>query len=88
MQVTRGWPRVGPVLNDWREIDSAAIAALQPDVVFCDIAQLPAQRDLSAIVHPLAIYEVDRIDIATIYCSAVVRWVETFTVGELLESTL
>jgi len=39
-------------------------------------------------VHPLAIYEVDRIDIANDLLQRGVRWVETFTVGELLESTL
>ncbi len=84
--LTRGWSRVGPVLNNWAEIDSAAIAALQPDVVFCDIAQLPAQRDLRAIVHPLAVYEVDRADIANDLLQRGVRWIETFAVGELLGS--
>jgi glycerophosphoryl diester phosphodiesterase len=79
-----GWSHVGPVLNDWREIDSFGIAALQPDVVFCAIEQLPAQRDLSAIVHPLAVYEVDRIDIANDLLQRGVRWIETFAVGELL----
>jgi glycerophosphoryl diester phosphodiesterase len=82
--LARGWPHVGPVLNDWREIDTASIAALQPDVVFCAIEQLPAQRDLSAIVHPLAVYEVDRIDIAEDLLQRGVRWIETFAVGELL----
>lgn len=84
--LTRGWSRVGPVLNNWQEIDSAAIAALQPDVVFCDINQLPARRDLSAIVHPLAVYEVDQRAIADDLLQRGVRWIETFAVGELLES--
>jgi glycerophosphoryl diester phosphodiesterase len=84
--LTRGWSSVGPVLNNWPEIDSSAVAALQPDVVFCDVDILPPQRDLSAIVHPLAIYEVDQLDIANDLLQRGVRWIETFTVGELLES--
>jgi len=86
--IERGWAHVGPVLNAWQEIHSAAIAALQPDVVFCAIEQLPAQYDLSAIVHPLAVYEVDRFDIANDLLQRGVRWVETFTVGELLAANL
>jgi len=82
--LSRGWSRVGPVLNNWHELETAGIAALQPDVVFCALEQLPAQRDLSAIVHPLAVYEVDRLDIAGDLLQRGVRWIETFTVGELL----
>lgn len=82
--IANGWPHVGPVLNDWREIDSPGIAALQPDVVFCATAQLPAQRDLSTIAHPLAVYEVDQPAIAADLLQRGVRWIETFAVGEML----
>jgi glycerophosphoryl diester phosphodiesterase len=82
--VAHGWPHVGPVLNDWQEIHQPAIATLRPDVVFCAIEQLPAQRDLSAIPHPLAVYEVDQFAIADDLLQRGVRWVETFAVGELL----
>jgi glycerophosphoryl diester phosphodiesterase len=85
--VAHGWSRVGPVLNDWREIHSADIATLQPDVVFCAIEQLPMQQDLSTIVHPLAVYEVDQFAIAAHLLQRGVRWVETFAVGELLAAT-
>lgn len=82
--IEHGWPRVGPVLNDWREIHGASVDAMQPDVVFCAIEQLPAERDLSGIAHPLAVYEVDQPAVAADLLQRGVRWVETFAVGELL----
>lgn len=84
---TRGWPAVGPVLNTWEEIDSPALAALNPAVVFCDVHDIPARRDLHAIAHPLVVYEVQDIDIASALLQRGVQRVETFTVGELLEAT-
>jgi glycerophosphoryl diester phosphodiesterase len=83
----RGYARVGPVLNTWEEIDSPTLRALQPAVVFCDVDQLPAQRDLHALDFPLAVYEVDEITRASALLARGVRWVETFAVGELLEQT-
>lgn len=82
--VAQGWKSVGPVLNDWQELQDPRIAALQPDVVFCAIEQLPAQRDLSIVPHPLAVYEVAERAIAEDLLQRGVRWVETFAVGELL----
>jgi glycerophosphoryl diester phosphodiesterase len=82
--VAQGWSQVGPVLNDWQEIHTPGIAALKPDVVFCAIEQLPAQRDLAAFGHPLAVYEVDQFATANDLLQRGVRWVETFAVGELL----
>jgi glycerophosphoryl diester phosphodiesterase len=82
----RGWPAVGPVLNTWEEIDSPTLAALEPAVVFCDTKQLPPQRDLRAIPHPLVVYEVQDAKIAANLLQRGVQRVETFTVGELLET--
>ncbi|MFT3928920.1 MAG: glycerophosphodiester phosphodiesterase family protein [Spongiibacteraceae bacterium] len=83
---TRGWSAVGPVLNRWEEIDSPALAALKPAVVFCDVHDIPAQRDLRAIPHPLVVYEVQDAHIANNLLQRGVQRVETFTVGELLET--
>lgn len=83
--VSRGWTAVGPVLNTWEEIDSPALAALRPAVVFCDVHDLPAHRDLHAIPHPLVVYEVQDIKVATALLQRGVQRIETFTVGELLE---
>ncbi len=83
---TRGWDAVGPVLNTWAEIDSPTLADLQPSVVFCDVHELPAQRDLHAIPYPLVIYEVQDAKIAAGLLQRGVQRIETFTVGELLDS--
>lgn len=80
----RGWPALGPVLNSWEEIDSPTLAALRPAVVFCDVQQLPANRDLRTIPFALAVYEVDQSDAAQALLARGVRWIETFAVGELL----
>jgi glycerophosphoryl diester phosphodiesterase len=82
---TRGWPRVGPVLNHWNEIETPTIAALKPDVVFCDALQLPA-GDLHAVPYSLVVYEVQDAAIANDLLRRGVQRVETFTVGELLET--
>jgi len=82
---TQSWPRVGPVLNTWEEIDSPTLAALQPTVVFCDIDQLPRQRDLHSIPYPLVVYEVPDIDTAEKLRARGVAKLETFRVGELLK---
>lgn len=80
---TRGWPALGPVLNRWREIESAAIAALQPAVVFGDVQDLP-RGDLHAVPYPLVVYEVQDAALAAELLRRGVQRVETFTVGELL----
>lgn len=81
----QGWPAVGPVLNTWEEIDSPMLAALTPAVVFCDVHDLPAKRDLHVIPYPLVVYEVQDVAIANALLQRGVQRVETFTVGELLE---
>jgi glycerophosphoryl diester phosphodiesterase len=77
----RGW-RVGPVLNAWAELHSPLLAALEPCVVFVDVAQLPAGIVTSP--WPLAVYEVDQPAQVEALWARGVRWVESFAVGELL----
>lgn len=83
--VERGWPSVGPVLNAWSEINTATLAALHPTVVFCDVLQLPS-GDLHAVPYSLVVYEVQDAAIANDLLLRGVQRVETFTVGELLET--
>lgn len=84
---SRNWSDVGPVLNTWEEIDSPALAELNPTVVFCDVLDIPANRDLHAIPHPLVVYEVQDVAIANQLLQRGVQRIETFTVGELLEAS-
>lgn len=78
----RGW-RVGPVLNEWAGLHSPVVAALDPAVVFADVALLPA-GDLAAVPWPLAVYEVDKPAQVRALWARGARWVESFAVGELL----
>lgn len=81
---SRGYRRVGPVLNHWREARGSPVQGLEPVVVFCDVGELPAAADLRALPFPLAVYEVDRPEQVRALLARGVRWVETFAVGELL----
>lgn len=78
----RGW-RVGPVLEQWTQIDTPEIAALNPVVVFADALALPA-GDLSTVRWPLAVYEVDQPEQVRALWARGVQLVESFAVGELL----
>lgn len=81
---SRGYKRVGPVLNHWQEIQTSQLHELEPTVVFCDVAELPAKDDLRTQPFPLAVYEVDQLAQVQVLLDRGVRWVETFAVGELL----
>ncbi|MET0377402.1 MAG: glycerophosphodiester phosphodiesterase family protein [Spongiibacteraceae bacterium] len=85
---SRGYQRVGPVLNHWQEIHTSRLHELEPTVVFCDVAELPAKDDLRAQPFPLAVYEVDQPEQVQVLLDRGVRWVETFAVGELLGTEL
>jgi glycerophosphoryl diester phosphodiesterase len=78
----RGW-RVGPVLEQWGQIDAAEVAALNPAVVFVDARLLPA--DLASVRWPLAVYEVNQPDQVRALWARGVQLVESFAVGELLQ---
>lgn len=75
---------VGPVLITWEQRTSAAVVALEPEVVFCDLDKLPSSGPLDVPGGALAVYEVDRADTARSLFARDVRYVETFAVGELL----
>jgi glycerophosphoryl diester phosphodiesterase len=81
---SRGYARVGPVLNHWQELDTPLVHELEPAVVFCDIAELPPRGDLRDQPFPLAVYEVDQPEQVRALLDRGVRWVETFAIGELL----
>ena len=75
-----GWPRLGPVLRRWRQLSGRAVTALRPSVVFTNMRLLPAGPINSP--WPLAVYEIDRIAIATALLERGVRSVETFAIGD------
>jgi glycerophosphoryl diester phosphodiesterase len=82
----RSQVRIGPVLIDWKFRESDAIAALRPDFVFCDLEKLPPEGRLSAFDAELAVYEVDRRQVALDLAARGVDMIETFQIREMLEA--
>ncbi len=74
---------VGPVLEAWAQLDSPAIRALEPDVIFCNVKRLP--RGPLATPAPLVVYEIDRSSRALALLARGAAGIETFAVGRLLE---
>lgn len=79
----RGWPQLGPVLRRWKQLSGRAVHALNPAVVFVNARLLPTRGPIIS-PWPLAVYEIDRPEIAQNLLERGVRWVETFAIGELL----
>jgi glycerophosphoryl diester phosphodiesterase len=77
---------VGPVLIDWRQLESAELRALRPEVIFCDVEKLPASGPLRALDVPLAVYEVDDPRVALELAERGVELVETFQIAEMLRA--
>ncbi len=52
----RGWQRIGAVVDQWRERRHAAIRALRPQYLFCDIDGLPRHGRLRVDDGRLAVF--------------------------------
>jgi glycerophosphoryl diester phosphodiesterase len=75
---------LGPVIERWDQRGSQAVKALAPEVIFCDVDELPARGDLRLESARLALYEVDQPAAARALLARGADWIETFAVGELL----
>lgn len=77
---------LGAVFDRWDERDAPAILDLVPEYVFCDVAGLP---DDEPLVHPgarVALYEVADPQLALDLGARGAELVETFEIGEMIES--
>ncbi|CAA0079265.1 Glycerophosphodiester phosphodiesterase, cytoplasmic [Zhongshania aliphaticivorans] len=79
-----GWERFGAVFDTWPDWQSAALAELQPEVVFCDRNCVPPDCKLATLPWPILIYEVGNKTEAEDWFSRGAIAVETFLIGELL----
>lgn len=79
-----GWPRLAPVLIDWAQLQSPALRALQPALVFCDAEKIPAATDFRQLDCALAIYEVDQPAAARQLLARGAALIESFDIGGLL----
>lgn len=80
----RHWPRVGVVLDKWKQRKQPLVLEIKPDFIFCDIRGLPLFGRVSAGTTHLAVYEVDHINKVKRLAKRGVDFAETFSIGELL----
>ncbi len=81
-----GWSRTGLILKTWGQRSSVATRALEPDFVFCNVNKLPTEGDLRPDGFPLAVYDVTDPERAVELARRGVDLVETFAIGEMLDS--
>lgn len=79
-----GFQQTGIVCSDWANRNSL-IEQYQADVAFFDINDLPADGELNAAC-PIAVYEVDDVEIAVNLLQRGASQIETFAIGELIEA--
>jgi glycerophosphoryl diester phosphodiesterase len=77
---------IGPVLIDWKQLESSDLAALEPEFVFCDVDKLPRDGELRALDARLAVYEVDQPRVALDLATRGVDMIETFQIREMLSA--
>lgn len=79
-----GWQRFGAVFDVWPDPQSATLAELQPEVLFCDRNCVPLEADLRTLPWPILIYEVGSKIEAEDWFARGATAVESFLIGELL----
>jgi len=81
-----GWPRIGVVVDHWRERQQEIIAAIQPQFLFCDVNGLPPKGELRLPGVQLVIFEVADPLVALMLAARGVDFIETYAVGEMLRA--
>lgn len=79
----QGWPRVGAVIERWRERNQPIVKELRPEYLFCDVNGLPRFGRLKVHGAQLAVYEVADAPLALRLSRRGVQLIETFAIGEL-----
>lgn len=81
----RHWPRVGVVVDKWKERKNKIISEIKPEVLFCDVHGLPWWGTLNMGKTSLAVYEVDSARVANRLARRGVDFIETFSIGEMVK---
>lgn len=80
----RGWARLAPVLSSWSQVHAPAIAALRPELFFCDKDLLLPPAEPGDAGWPLALFEIADHDEALDWRRRGAALIETFAIGEML----
>lgn len=79
----QGWPRVGAIIDRWRERSQPVIRELHPEYLFCDVNGLPRFGPLVVRGAEVAVFEVTDAALALRLARRGVQLIETFAIGEL-----
>ncbi len=79
----QGWPRIGAVIDRWRERTQPILQELEPEYLFCDVTGLPRFGRLRFGDARLAVFEIGDAATALRLARRGVELVETFAIGEL-----
>ena len=80
----QAYPRVGAILEKWRDQRSADVLAMRPDFLFCDAADLPRFGNVGQDGAQVVVYEITDPQLALRLAARGVGFIETFAIGEML----
>ncbi len=79
-----GW-QVGPVLENWNDLNDTGMMPASAQCVFLDYRLVPPGTSLHDAPYPCVLYEIDNADLARSWLGRGAAKIETFAIGELLE---
>lgn len=80
----QAYPRVGAILEKWRQQRSNEVQAMRPDFLFCDAADLPRFGNVGQTGAQVVVYEITDPQLALRLAARGVGFIETFAIGEML----
>jgi glycerophosphoryl diester phosphodiesterase len=82
----RGYHSVGAILEKWHHWKTPEVQAIKPDYLFCDAADLPRFGEVEALNAKVVVYEITDPNQALRLAARGVGFIETFAIGEMLQS--
>jgi glycerophosphoryl diester phosphodiesterase len=79
----QGWPRLGVVIDHWREREQLIIHDIRPEYVFCALEGLPRFGKLACDQGQLGVFDVIDAALALRLARRGVHLIESFAIGEL-----
>lgn len=80
------WGQIGVVLERWRDRKLRLVKEIRADYLFCNYKKLPRFLPIRKGKARLAVYEIDEPDLARKLARRGVDYVETFSIGEMLDA--
>jgi len=81
----QGFTRLGMVLKEWQERNSAAVTGIKPEFLFCDWEKIPPDCSLELPDSKLVVYEVDDPEQGVMLFHRGADMLESFDIAGMLE---